>query len=152
MSKPAHKEAFALMWYACPCGHRERIWNSRDGVTPFGGLLCPSCNSTTKRPAYYDGRGGIVPPSSYAPGMEHIEFRLDTPAPDHKLAPGQRFWRDGTKAEAIAILERRFTIFAERGQPAPQEVVDKMLDQVLKDHPESEFRPGWPHLERNPDR
>ena len=30
-----HREAFCLMWYACPCGHAERYWNSRDGVTPF---------------------------------------------------------------------------------------------------------------------
>jgi hypothetical protein len=49
-------DAFMLYWYACvegppyytkirgilkrmrsdPCGHRERIWNMRDGVVPFG--------------------------------------------------------------------------------------------------------------------
>jgi len=34
--KPQHRhaEAFKLMIYACSCGHRETIWNSRDGVTP----------------------------------------------------------------------------------------------------------------------
>ena len=38
-----HKEAFCLMTYRCKdCGFEERIWNSRDGVTPFG-LACPSC-------------------------------------------------------------------------------------------------------------
>ena len=38
-----HKEAFCLMTYRCnDCGFEERIWNSRDGVTPFG-LACPQC-------------------------------------------------------------------------------------------------------------
>jgi hypothetical protein len=33
----AHVEAFKLMFYASKDGKRiERIWNSRDGVTPFG--------------------------------------------------------------------------------------------------------------------
>jgi hypothetical protein len=30
-----HREAFCLMWYQDTDGNRERIWNSRDGVTPF---------------------------------------------------------------------------------------------------------------------
>lgn len=38
-----HKEAFCIMTYRCKdCGFEERIWNSRDGVTPFG-LACPHC-------------------------------------------------------------------------------------------------------------
>jgi hypothetical protein len=61
-----HKEAFALMWYACACGHRERFWNSRDGVTPFGGIECPSC-----------GEKGM----SMTGGLSHIRFDLDEHAP-----------------------------------------------------------------------
>ena len=37
--KHNHAEAFKLMIYACEnpdCLHQEKIWNSRDGVTPFG--------------------------------------------------------------------------------------------------------------------
>lgn len=30
-----HKEAYCLMLYASQDGHKEQIWNSRDGVTPF---------------------------------------------------------------------------------------------------------------------
>src|SRR5438128_138761 len=40
-----HGEAFMLMWYECRgCGARERVWNSRDGVTPFG-MGCASCGT-----------------------------------------------------------------------------------------------------------
>ena len=44
--KYKHAEAFALMNYKCEdCGYTEQIWNSRDGVTPFG-LKCPKCGSS----------------------------------------------------------------------------------------------------------
>jgi hypothetical protein len=79
-----HKEAFCLMTYACKCGHRERIWNSRDGVTPFA-AQCPSCDD------------GI---------MQHVDWALDRRAVEHKLRPGQKFWRDGTPDEAEAIMRR----------------------------------------------
>lgn len=85
MSKQQFKEAFCLMWYACKCGHQERIWNSRDGVTPFS-LPCPSCD---------------------APTLSHDRWTEDRYAPDHKLHLGQRFWRDGTPDEAEAIMHRR---------------------------------------------
>lgn len=79
-------EAFMLMWYACDCGHRERIWNSRDGVTPFA-LMCPSCA----------GEMGT---------LRHIAWQWDKYAPDHKPHPGQRFFRDGTPDEAQAIMQQ----------------------------------------------
>lgn len=44
-TKYNHGEAFCLMSYACQeCGHHIRIWNSRDGVTPFVvGCVQPNC-------------------------------------------------------------------------------------------------------------
>ena len=89
-----HNEAFALMWYGCKCGHRERVWNSRDGVTPFG-TRCPSCGDN----------------------MLHIEWGKDIRALDHKLVPMQKFWRDGTPDEAVALMTRRFVIMEEHGFP-----------------------------------
>lgn len=80
-----HREAFCLMWYGCPCGHRERYWNSRDGVTPFG-TLCPSCGE---------------------PSMQHIQWGLDTFAPDHKPVIGQRVWIDMSMPQAEAIARHR---------------------------------------------
>lgn len=124
-----HKEAFCLMWYACDkCRHRERIWNSRDGVTPFG-TTCPSC-------------GGII---------RHADFQLDKPAPDHKLHSGQKFWRDGTPDEAEAIMRLRI----EKMKVGPYALsgyslsAEKIADLVrfAREGNEGEFQPGWPALD-----
>lgn len=81
-----HREAFCLMKYRCQpdhhhqrpsCGHQEIVWNSRDGVTPFGGC-CPSCGGTQ---------------------WLHVDFAGDVYAPDHQLHRGQKFWRNGTLDE-----------------------------------------------------
>ena len=41
--KYTHGEAFMLMVYKCKsCGKEELLWNSRDGVTPFG-IDCLAC-------------------------------------------------------------------------------------------------------------
>jgi hypothetical protein len=120
-----HKEAFCLMWYACKaCGHRERIWNSRDGVTPFG-CNCPSCNGT----------------------LNHVEWHNDTPAPDHKLIPGQRFWRDGTPDEAEAIMRRRIEKAKGTQWEAGPETVAQLIKAARDESDESEFRKGWPVLD-----
>jgi hypothetical protein len=145
-----HKEAFCLMWYGCPCGHRERIWNSRDGVTPFGGILCPSCNSTAPRPLRPDANKLERAVAGHPPGMEHMYFGSDVCCPEWKPAPGQRIWRDGTPDEAVAIMERRFKIFAEKGHPAPDDVRESLIAHARNGT--EEWRAGWPTLERTPDR
>lgn len=97
-----HAEAFALMWYACDrCGARERIWNSRDGVTPFA-MPCPSC-----------GGNGLTG------GMVHVDFHLDEYAPDHKPAPGQRMWVSMTREAAEAYTERRIALMQQRRAMPP---------------------------------
>lgn len=126
-----HKEAFALMWYACPCGHRERIWNSRDGVTPFGGLLCTSC-----------GGKGLE-----RHGLSHIDFHLDEYAPDHKLQVGQLFFRDGTAADSIDIIERRIAALAKMGQPVPDNVASALRCDAINQT--GEWRQGWPTVGRH---
>ena len=122
-----HKEAFCLMWYACDnCGHKERIWNSRDGVTPFG-MNCPSCGSLD---------------------LTHASWNEDQRVVEHGLLPGQRFWRDGTKEEAVAILKRRFALFEKKGQAVPDETKEQMLANL--DAPPAErheFQDGWPTIE-----
>jgi hypothetical protein len=151
----SHKEAFALMWYACPCGHRERIWNSRDGVTPFGGIRCPSCGSTTPRPQTPGDESDLAKAlrklggQASPPGMEHVFFGSDECRPDHKPHPGQRIWRDGTPADAVAILERRFKAFANRGQAVPDQVRDRMMADAREGR--EEWMAGWPMLERTPE-
>lgn len=140
----AHKEAFALMWYACVnrppnlfaphtriqgCGYRERIWNSRDGVTPFGGVECPSC-----------GRKGIDG------GLMHVEWNADECRPDHKLALGQRFFRDGTAADAIIIIKRRIEISKKSPRPIPDDIAERLL-QHARDQT-GEWNKGWPMIDR----
>lgn len=123
-----HNEAFALMWYACKCGHRERIWNSRDGVTPFGSG-CPSCGDT----------------------LSHVDWNLDTAAPNHKLHRGQRFWRDGTNDEAAAIMERRIARAKGTEWEAPPDVAEKLIHEA-REGTSDEFRSGWPMLDEHHDR
>lgn len=122
-----HGEAFCLMWYHCDkCGHTERVWNSRDGVTPFG-MGCTSC-------------GG--------PSLQHWRWELDEYAPEHELRDGQRFWRDGTVEEARASLERRFAHFEKIGQPTPLDVRASMLTDLEKPSKDRwEFKDGWPYLD-----
>jgi hypothetical protein len=119
-----HAEAFCLMWYACECGHRERIWNSRDGVTPFG-LACPSCGK---------------------PSLRHVEWRSDERRPEHKPPPGQRFFCDGSADDAVRAIERRIAIFTERGQPIPSEVVEQLMRDAREQT--GEWLPGWPVVRR----
>ena len=119
-----HKEAFALMWYGCDCGHRERIWNSRDGVTPFG-TACPSCGQVS---------------------LHHVDWHLDVRSPDYALLKGQRFWRDGTADEAVAVIERRIERFASSGHPIPADVAESLLADAST--LSAEWRRGWPRLDR----
>jgi len=125
-----HKEAFALMWYACKCGHRERLWNSRDGVTPFG-FGCPSCGGTL-------GEQGLL----------HVWWNLDRCVPDHVPHSGQRVWRDGTREDAEAILRDRQEAFTEAGHPIADEYMATMLADYGSET--SEFHPGWPMLQVTP--
>lgn len=121
-----HGEAFCLMWYECKsrmCGHRERIWNSRDGVTPFG-MTCPSC-------------GGHE--------LYHAYFGSDKYAPDHQLRDGQRFWRDGTPDEAEAYIRRR--IEAMRGDYPCTPEKEAELIRLARSGESHEFQKGWPMLD-----
>lgn len=105
-----HAEAFCLMWYACPCGHRERFWNSRDGVTPFG-TRCPSCDR---------------------PSLQHTEFGRDQYAPDHKPAKGQRVWIAMTRPAAERYVRQRMAMFREAGREIPEERFAALVDNFFE--------------------
>jgi hypothetical protein len=115
-----HGEAFMLMRYACKsCAHAETIWNSRDGVTPFG-ARCPSCGKVE---------------------LYHVQWERDEYAPNHKLNNGQQFWRDGTVEEAEDIIRRRID------KMKPPEDIAELLLKSARDG-EGEFQAGWPTLSR----
>lgn len=121
-----HGEAFMLMQYACKdCGHRETIWNSRDGVTPFG-CSCPSCGKT----------------------LLHTEWQRDVYAPNHKLNKGQGFWRDGTPDEAEAIMRRRIEQMRDK-YPCTPEKEAELIKMAREGGDSGEFQKGWPMLSRH---
>lgn len=80
-----HKEAFCLMRYASKDNAVvEYLWNSRDGVTPFGIKA-------------KDGQTDLL----------HVDWNRDECRPAHKLMPGDRFFRSMEKRDVSRILENR---------------------------------------------
>lgn len=78
-----HAEAFALMNYASDDGtERERIWNSRDGITPF----------------VISSRTGKM--------MSHVDWDKDAYAPEHKPKPGDRIFVKLTPERARELVTR----------------------------------------------
>lgn len=65
-----HKEAFCLMTYRSLDGSiTERVWNSRDGVTPF--MILSKCKKHE---------------------MEHVSWEDDKCTPEHSLKDGERYF------------------------------------------------------------
>lgn len=122
-----HVEAFCLMWYQCKqqaCRHLERIWNSRDGVTPFG-MRCSSCGEPT---------------------VTHVAFGADLYAPEHKLRFGQKFWRDGTPDEAEEFMRQRIAHYKGTEYESSPEADAELIRQVRAGEI-AEFQQGWPMLD-----
>ena len=131
-----HSEAFCLMWYACKCGHRERAWNSRDGVTPYM-LECPSC--------------GELP-------LRRLAWKSGVRCPNHTPNPGQLVFRDGTADEAEQIMRDRLDAL-HLGDSFTDERKAKLIEGARKtamgelNHEDKnfnhEFQPGWPMVTRS---
>lgn len=102
------------MWYQCQCGHTERFWNSRDGVTPFG-TKCPSCGDQS---------------------LQHAYFGSDKYAPDHKPPAGQKVWIDMTRERAQQIVRQRIDMFKAHGRDVAS------IEANFERHVESFFEHG----------
>lgn len=94
-----HKEAFALMWYQDETtGERERLWNSRDGVTPY------------------------VIDSKHGNFAKHVDFELDDCQPSHTPTIGDRIFVDLTLERARehrrAYVEKWWDRVPREGMPA----------------------------------
>lgn len=122
-----HREAFCLMWYKCQeqgCGHMERIWNSRDGVTPFY-CGCPSCGK---------------------PSLQHAYFGSDKCEPEHVPHHGQRMWVGMTKARAAEIAENRVKFFQAMGSKVPIGTQTSIRDDLYQEgHGVDLFIAGYDH-------
>ena len=88
--KHNHGEAFCLMRYICEdCGHSEVVWNSRDGVTPFG-MRCRQCRSIN---------------------MMHRNWHEDIYAPNHVPHDGQGIWIDMPESLKPVLARMRAAAF-----------------------------------------
>lgn len=120
-----HGEAFMMLVYRCQAQHARQIWNSRDGVTPFGTqCLQPGCQHI----AY------------------HADWKQDRYEPAHQLLPGEWFFRDGTPDEARAIVQRRL----QNAKGTPYERDESTWPDLINDITRGEFLPGWPMLVQVP--
>jgi hypothetical protein len=114
-----HVEAFCIMLYACnSCIHREMIWNSRDGVTPFS-CQCPSCGGT----------------------MSHTDFKKDRFAPDHQLHHRQKFWRDATPDDLIKNFEAQIKVM----NITDQSYISQRMTEITMQT--GQYAPGTPWLD-----
>ena len=121
-----HAEAFMLMLYSCQeCDHSEILWNSRDGVTPFG-IQCPKCN-------------GI--------NMLHVAWEDDQYAPDHVPHEGQGVWIDMPQSLKRTLVLARLEVGRAHGYDVPSDPHER--EQLIKAVMES-FQPGEPWLIRWP--
>ena len=111
------KEAFCLMTYQCnKCGKTEEIYNSRDGVTPFG-IGCRFCD-------------GIA---------SHVNWQYDLQDPNFTPPPGMRVFADYTPERAKKAAIRHLARFKgtayelTEGVPAYNEMIRKLTEQIVND-------------------
>jgi hypothetical protein len=115
-----HAEAFMLMTYSCEkCGHREKIWNSRDGVTPFI-IACTRCSNEAK----------------------HINWQADVYASN--LCPGRGQWMFIDMPEHF---KRTIAIHRVKGHPRARTMEAKEQEDLINSVAAS-MGPGTPMLVR----
>lgn len=105
--KHNHAEAFRLMRYVCEdCGYSEIVWNSRDGVTPFG-MMCRRCRSIN---------------------MMHHNWDKDVYAPDHIPHQGQGIWIDMPESLKPTLARMRAAVFE-----GPDEERESLIQALIED-------------------
>ena len=117
-----HSEAFCLMLYQGKKTQRViDIWNSRDGVTAFIVEI--------------DGEE-----------YKHIAWQFDRCVPEHRLRPGDYFWRDMRREEAERFAAVRCDAFEQAGCPG-----DKPREQMIAEVAADIWHNGKaPYLDRAP--
>ena len=89
--EPSSGDAWKVMIYVCDgCGHKERIWNARPHVTPFGGVPCPECSDT----------------------MTHAFFGSDVHVPDYRPVKGELIFIDTPPELALISAKRTLANYA----------------------------------------
>lgn len=116
MSEYNHKEAFCVMTYQCnKCGEKERIWNTRDGVTPL--CISSSCceNSTAT----------------------HVDWHRDIRSLGIPREPIGRVFMDITKEDAERLAnefwDRRGEQLMEQYEHLKEMGKDKLIEKKIND-------------------
>ena len=121
-NEPSAKEAWNLMIYVCDgCQHKEKIWNARPHVTPFGGVPCPACPAT----------------------MTHAFFGSDVAAPDHRPQKGDLIFIDTPPELALISAKRMIDLHGGREDlPDPPPAEELALSNLADfgGHPPSVIR------------
>lgn len=120
-TKYNHTEAFWLMTYTCQdCGHKKEIWNSRDGVTPFGTrcMACGENNMLHKGPHEY--------------------------APNHVSRQGQYIWIDFPASLRLPFGRGR----VQSGDGTDYQVNDEETRKEIAAGIAEDMQPGAPYLVR----
>lgn len=119
----SHAEAYCLMKYSAKDGSEvEWIWNSRDGVTPFGVL----------------NRSRTVE-------LFHVEWDLDRRVPHYRPQPGERIFVDLTPERAEHFARRRIELYWNEGEYPMRERFTSQ-DEALTVLVKGMLRPGAPDL------
>lgn len=120
---PSSGDAWKLMWYVCDeCRHKERVWNARPHVTPFGGLPCDGCGEPT---------------------MTHAFFGSDEEAVDHRPVKGDLIFIDTPPELALIYAKRIVDQAAGRDDMPDPPPAEKLALSNLSDfggHPPSCIR------------
>jgi len=129
--KHNHKEAFCHMSYATSNDNPDkniyvRIWNSRDGVTPF-------CFQSKE----------------FAVELQHVQWRSDQYDPNYKPKPGDLIWRDATQEDKELWFEQKKEMLRGINDPKMIEMAAHVL-KTYEDNPQiffAEIRDGEPVLD-----
>lgn len=119
MTDYQHAEAFMLMTYRAG-DEEERIWNSRDGVTPFVITL----------------KSGKV--------ATHEDWHADVRAPDYQPQPGERIFADLTADRARELAEARVDGWL--ASPMRADLIATYGSRENAIEQQSRFEPGDPDL------
>ncbi len=107
-----HGEAFCLMKYVCKgCGFQEILWNSRDGVTPFG-ISCERCHGHN---------------------MLHDAWQLDTFEPKYIPVPGQRIFIDLTREVMAEVVKKRLESARGTKYERPEEEWPEIIERCVEE-------------------
>lgn len=118
-----HAEAFCLMKYAAKDGSEvEWIWNSRDGVTPFG-----------------------VMNRARTQELFHIDWNLDRRLPQYQPQPGERIFVDLTHERAEHFARRRIERYWNDGE-YPMSRTFRTQEQALAVLMGDMLQPGAPDV------